>query len=650
MSSNTTPPKISSSTEVNLSNIQSKTGLRKRFNQWSLGQKIITGYSVAFIITITGIMTGFTISKQAEQEALIMEVEIVKDLKYVSRLERNLIEILFHKQFILNLSENSTSIANKEFQEELVHLQEVYQNFKQDWQLLINSDKLAKTNDVHNQYEHEAEKHTDMDEIYHYHNHEVEQHREITATTTEITAAIMQDHQAVIKDYIQQIDELFHQVNISKLKTEQIPLIQAKLVKLNQSDFITELDSFIAKIQVLTIAIEKKERGALAMLQQASATQVKIMMGSIFLSGTIGILLMYIISRILLRPLKDMTQLTQQSIQESNFDLQVPIRNQDEAGILAQNFNAYINFVKQLLTQHQTTNQELQTTLGELHRTQAQMIQSEKMSSLGQLVAGVAHEINNPVNFIHGNLTHVEEYSQDLLGFVQLYQHHYPNPTAEIKAEAQEIDLKFIKDDLPNILSSMKIGTERIRQIVLSLRNFSRMDEAEVKSVDIHEGLNNTLLILNHRLKARPEKPEIKVLKDYRTPPLVECYPGLLNQVFMNILANGIDAVEEEIKKRTSQESIDHPSQITLGTSLVNNDQWVQITIADNGSGMSPEIQQHIFDPFFTTKPTGKGTGMGMSISYQIITERHKGKLECFSTPGKGTEFVIEIPVRQKKD
>ncbi|MFN6486225.1 MULTISPECIES: ATP-binding protein [unclassified Nostoc] len=315
------------------------------------------------------------------------------------------------------------------------------------------------------------------------------------------------------------------------------------------------------------------------------------------------------------------------------------------AGQLYESFTALEKSKEKLEDRVEERTIELKNALGELQRTQSQVIQSEKMSSLGQLVAGVAHEINNPVNFIHGNLVHVQEYTQNLLAFVQLYQQYDPNPAAEIQSVAEDIDLEFLQSDLPKMLSSMKVGTDRIRQIVLSLRNFSRIDEAEFKRVDIHEGIDSTLMILQHRLKGKPEQPEIEVIKDYGTVPLIECYAGQLNQVFMNILVNAIDALEENNTKLTYQEIKENPSQIKIRTSVVNST-WLEVAIADNGVGISKEFQQRIFDPFFTTKPIGKGTGMGMSISYQIITETHNGKLECFSTPGKGTEFIIQIPLR----
>jgi signal transduction histidine kinase len=291
----------------------------------------------------------------------------------------------------------------------------------------------------------------------------------------------------------------------------------------------------------------------------------------------------------------------------------------------------------------------VERTLNDLQRTQMQLVQAEKMSSLGQLVAGVAHEINNPINFICGNLDYVREYAQDLLSLMELYEKHYPIPVSEIQNKAEEVDLAFLQDDLIKTLDSMKIGTDRIRQIVLSLRNFSRLDESEFKAVDIHEGIDSTLLILQHRLKALSDRPEIQLIRDYGDLPHIECYPGQFNQVLMNILANALDALDEVNVKRTFQEIQAKPSQITIRTIAIDS-QWAEIAIADNGSGMSEDIQHCIFNPFFTTKPIGKGTGMGMSISYKIITEKHSGKLKCFSKPGAGTEFIIQIPIRQVRE
>lgn len=250
-----------------------------------------------------------------------------------------------------------------------------------------------------------------------------------------------------------------------------------------------------------------------------------------------------------------------------------------------------------------------------------------------QNVAGVAHEINNPVNFIHGNLEHLNTYTQDLIRLVQSYEKVIPEPPAALQETLEEIDLEFLAEDLQKILQSMRIGTGRIREIVLSLRNFSRLNEAEFKPADIHEGIDNTLLILQHRLKPKAERPEIQVIKEYGDLPIVECYPGQLNQVFMNLITNSIDALEEANQARSFQEISEHPNVIQIKTRLIDLD-WATILISDNGTGIPESVRSRLFDPFFTTKPVGKGTGLGLSISYQIVVDKHKGQMHCESTLG----------------
>ena len=303
--------------------------------------------------------------------------------------------------------------------------------------------------------------------------------------------------------------------------------------------------------------------------------------------------------------------------------------------------------IRQSEAREREKSKELELTLKELKRTQAQLIQTEKMSSLGRMIAGVSHEINNPVSFIYGNLTPARCYFRDLLSLIELYQQTYPHPTAEIRHLVSEIDLDFVLEDWQQLMDSMQMGAERIQEIMRSLKIFSRLDESEIKPVDIHEAIDNTLVILQHRLRAECDRPEIKVIKDYGQLPQVTCYASQLNQVFMHLLTNAIDALETQPSPRV----------ISICTSVVSS-QWsvvsgseqrttdmVVIRIADNGSGMSEAIQEKIFDPFFTTKPVRSGTGLGLSTSYQIVVEKHQGKLNCVSALGKGTEFIVEIPV-----
>lgn len=305
-----------------------------------------------------------------------------------------------------------------------------------------------------------------------------------------------------------------------------------------------------------------------------------------------------------------------------------------------------IQGLEQARLEAEQQRQELQEAFHNLQMMQAKLVESEKMSALGVLVAGIAHEINNPINFIHANISHAQAYVKDMLALLELYQDIYPKPDPRIKALVDEKDLEFVTQDINQLLRSMQIGSDRIRNIVLGLRSFSRLDEADYKDADIHDGLESTLMILQHRLKEKLNRPKIDVVKVYGQLPHISCFAGQLNQVFMNILSNAIDAIDEKIQQAPVPAQLQYRGCITIKTNMLEKN-WAEIRIADNGIGISDAVQPKVFEPFFTTKPVGRGTGLGMSISYKIIVENHGGRLFLTSRLGEGTELVVQIPVRQ---
>ncbi|NJR26370.1 MAG: histidine kinase [Richelia sp. CSU_2_1] len=353
--------------------------------------------------------------------------------------------------------------------------------------------------------------------------------------------------------------------------------------------------------------------------------------GGVILAAVVGA----VVARKIAKPILDLTQNVNWMATNQYFSSKLPIPAGYEVGQLAKAFNFTIEQVEKRDRELNSQLHQLQQALHDLKTTQTQLIQAEKMSSLGMMMAGIAHEINNPVNFIYGNLCHADRYTKDLLKLIEVYQQEYPHHNQQIQNCIEEIELEFLAEDLEKLLSSMQMGTERIQQIVLSMRNFSRLDEADMKPVDIHEGINSTLLILNSKLKN-----SITLIKSYGKLPLVECYPSQLNQVFMNIIANAADALLGN--------PILRDKQIKIATEVVGKTH-VAVKIKDNGTGIEPDVLKRLFDPFFTTKPVGKGTGLGLSISYQII-EKHRGKIEVKSALGKGAEFAIYLPVKQSSN
>lgn len=341
-----------------------------------------------------------------------------------------------------------------------------------------------------------------------------------------------------------------------------------------------------------------------------------------------------------IKELEKQNRILQKKLERSEF-YRLELENSHE--IQSQLMTQTIQSLEQDRLESEKRNQELQEALHHLKVMQSKLVESEKMSALGVLVAGIAHEINNPTNFIHANIEHADDYVKNLLEILNLYQELYPEPNPRIAARIAELDLDFVLEDLPKLLRSMRLGSDRIRGIVLGLRIFSRVDEAEYKEANLHEGLDSTLMILQHRMKPHHDHSEISVVKEYGQLPKISCFPGQLNQVFMNILVNAIDAIEERQEQDQLAQRPCEPGCITIQTTVV--DGWAKIVVRDNGIGMSETAARPIFNPFYTTKPVGKGTGMGLSISYQIVVKNHGGKLDCFSQPGEGTQFVIQIPI-----
>lgn len=421
-------------------------------------------------------------------------------------------------------------------------------------------------------------------------------------------------YKTLVIEYRQLLKLAMGDTNPKDIKFEDSLVISQNLKRTMTSPTAFELDRMSQQIGNSLLDIQADNKKLMAEVERVETIEFYIYFVCFLISLIAASMMALRISGAIATPLEDATIIAQKFAETEDENLRVPVTTGDETGKLATALNQLIERVSNSTYQ--------------LKQAQSQLIQSEKMSGLGQMVAGVAHEVNNPVNFIHGNLQHIQEYTEELLQLVQLYQTTYPAGTPEINHFIEGMDLEFLQQDLPKILASMRLGTERIRNLVLSLRNFSRLDEAEVKNVDIHEGLRSTLLILSHRLQGK-----VQVVENFGELSLIDCYPSQLNQVFINIIGNAIDSFPTTQSDR----------KITITTKQLAHQQ-VQIRIRDNGVGIPPEVRSRIFDPFFTTKPIGQGTGLGLSISYQII-EKHRGMIQLNSQVSYGTEFVINLPV-----
>lgn len=597
--------------------------LKRLTRRLSIGAKISCGYALVLGVAVLGIAVGITIGDNYQQQAREHVKDALEEIYFVNRLETALLQARTDEQQLIFLFEKPELL-----QKESSHFMQYAAEINQLWSKLKSTQALTK-------------------------NFKVKR----LPGEVEAVRQILQSYNNSLEAYLRQTEELIKQIERSNLKPEEVEEAQKLLLNFNNSPLplkIKDLSHELADYLKFAYAqYEQAERQSAA----AQVIQVWIIAVSMLMSVAIASLLALYISRAIAQPIRRVTAVAQQVTQNANFDRQAPVTTEDEVGVLAISLNTLIQrieaYTQELELNRQTLERQveertqelsqknqqllqaynqLNQTLQNLRQTQAQLIQSEKMSSLGQMVAGIAHEINNPINFIYNNLKYANLYTQDLMQLVRLYQQQYPNPTPVIQEQTEAIDFDFLVEDLPKTLSSMKIGAERIGQLVLSLRNFSRLDEAEIKLVNLHEGIENTLFILNHQLKQG-----IQVVKQYGDLPLVECSPAQLNQVFINILQNAIDALQEEA---------DRPNkQIVIKTETIAQNQ-IRVSIHDNGSGIPSEIKEKIFEPFFTTKEVGKGTGLGLSICYQIIN-KHQGQIEVNSQVGQGTEFAISFDPAQ---
>ncbi|MEG4232333.1 ATP-binding protein [Microcoleus sp. Pol11C3] len=456
--------------------------------------------------------------------------------------------------------------------------------------------------------------------------------------------SFQQTYGSLLSNYIDQLEVVNKKISNSPKKADQKSVKRKLLSNLERDKIGLQLDRAVNDIAEIMDRAQEQEDAGREDLLRAQALRVQIILGSMALSIVVAAVLAGFTSRAIAKPLAAVTKIAQRVTEESNFQLQVPVTSTDEVGVLAASLNQLIQKVNQLL-------EELKS------EQQTQILQNEKMATLGRMLAGVAHEVNNPINFIYANIDPARNYVEDILDLLKTYEKEIANPPAAVLAKGEEIDIDFLKEDLIKIFDSMQVGAERAKAIILSLKDFSRLDEAAPHPVDLHACIDSSLLILNSRIKQG-----IEVVRHYGNIPTVEGYMGLLYQVFVNLLNNALDAVEEKVKieKASSEEAKkqsasdsrkpEAPSfspRIVIATEYLDDDSVV-VRISDNGMGIAPESQEKMFETFFTTKPRGVGTGLGLAIGREIIVKKHGGTINFWSEVGTGTEFSIALPIKQE--
>ncbi|MFP4120417.1 ATP-binding protein [Coleofasciculus sp.] len=596
----------------NLSEIFPFTWIKEGIRHLSISEKIGYGYALAIGISILGTTGGLILGNYYQDQAQQQERVADQQHHLLSNLENVTLAVRSHPQELLTASVNPSQIE------------------AQKHQYLADVDRMKRL----------------LSELDIF----IQDYPDGVDVNTAELHHLLQEYEATIDAYNQVIESLWQISESENLKPEEISAIQQELLKAlhhpSTSQVMAQFNHLSHHVEDAKTNAETQQSQVHQQLAQAEALRLRIMVSSLLLSVGIAVLLATITSRAIAHPIETVTHVASAIVKESNLEIRTPVTTNDEVGSLATSLNQLVQWVDdstQELTQARQTleqrvderTQELTQALRELQQTQAQLIQSEKMSSLGQMVAGIAHEINNPINFIYGNLDYAKRSINDLLILLELYRQEYPQPNAAIQEQSEAMDLDFLIADMPKMLSSLKSGAERIQEVVLSLRNFCRLDEAQLKRADIHEGLENTLLLVGHRLQ-----PNINLVKKYSQLPRIDCYPAQLNQAFINIISNAIDALEEVQGKAIPT--------IVIRSETIDN-RWIRVSVWNNGAAIPGEVKDQIFDPFFTTKSVGKGTGMGLAICYQIV-KKHQGKIEVTSEPEKGTEFAITLPIQTEQE
>ncbi len=559
--------------------------LDRQVRRLKIGTKISLGCALSFGIAAASISAGLLQGEYYSKIAYNREKQTNEQVRLFTHLQTAIIQSIRHQQQLITLAEQP-------------------QKFQQEYSQILTD--AAEVKQLWSQVQSLGQKSSFLTEV-----------------EADALPVFLRTYEGVPQAYFQELDKLIKPINPPSLKPNESLAAQKRLLQFTNSPVALQFDSIADALTDIIEVGRELEKQQHAALMAAGRLKNGIVAAAILLSGGVAFLLASYTRRAIVRPLEDAISVAQQVTRDSNFSLQVPVTSSDEVGVLATSLNQLIVRVKQLLAELEAEKE-------------AQLFQSEKMASLGRTLADVAHELNNPINFIYGNLDPAKDYILDILALVETYEAEISNPPAAVREHSDEIDLDFVKEDLPKIVHSMKVGAERARDIILTLKNFSRLDDSAPHPVDLHECIESTLLILNNRIKK-----DIQVVRKYGDIPAVEGYMGLLYQVFMNIISNAVDALEE---KQVSQDG----KQIVITTELDSD--WVVVRIADNGVGIAADKQNNIFNTFFTTKPRGVGTGLGLSISRQIVEKKHGGRITFCTAPDAGTEFAIGLPVKQPTD